>query len=44
LFELQFSGFCLLVAVFAWMGGKPFREHMKVFLLENFNPQENKST
>lgn len=44
LFELQFSGFCLLVAVFAWMGGKPFREHMKVFLLENFNPQDNKST
>ncbi|MDC1312049.1 hypothetical protein N8Z26_06300 [Burkholderiales bacterium] len=44
LFELQFSGLCVLVLVFAWMGGKSFREHMKVYLLENFNPQENKST
>ncbi|MBA4740958.1 MAG: hypothetical protein H2061_07710 [Burkholderiales bacterium] len=43
LFELQFSGICVLVSIFAWMGGKPFREHMKMFLLENFNPQENKS-
>lgn len=44
LFELQFSGICALVALFAWMGGKPFREHMKGFLFENFNPQKNKST
>ncbi|MDA1331253.1 MAG: hypothetical protein O3A65_02100 [Proteobacteria bacterium] len=37
LFELQFSGFCVLVAIFTWLGGKPFRQHMKSFLHENFN-------
>ena len=40
LFELQFSGICVLVAIFAWMGGKPFRKHMTVFLAENFNWKE----
>jgi hypothetical protein len=40
LFELQFSGICVLVAVFAWMGGKPFRKHMTVFLAENFKWNE----
>jgi hypothetical protein len=40
LFELQFSGICGLVAIFAWMGGKPFRKHMTVFLAENFNWKE----
>jgi hypothetical protein len=44
LFELQFSGICVLVAIFAWMGGKPFREHMRTFLFENFTSQEKKST
>ena len=37
LFELQFSGFCVLVVIFSWLGGKPFRQHMKSFLHENFN-------
>jgi len=40
LFELQFSGICVLVAIFAWMGGKPFRKHMALFLAENFNQKE----
>ena len=44
LFELQFSGICVLVAIFAWMGGKPFREHLKTFLFENFTSHEKKST
>ena len=44
LFELQFSGICVLVAIFAWMGGKPFRAHMKAFLFQNFTSQEKKST
>ena len=37
LFELQFSGFCVLVVIFSWLGGKPFRQYMKSFLHENFN-------
>ena len=28
-FELQYCGFCLLVALFAWLGGKPLREKIK---------------
>lgn len=31
-FELQYCGFCLLVAIFAWLGGKPIREKIKQLL------------
>ena len=31
-FELQYCGFCVLVALFAWLGGKPLREKIKQLL------------
>lgn len=31
-FELQFSTFCLLIAIFAWLGGRPFRQRMFALL------------
>ena len=31
-FELQYCGFCVLVALFAWLAGKPLREKIKQLL------------
>ncbi len=28
-FELQYCGFCVLVALFAWLGGKPIRQKIE---------------
>lgn len=36
LFELQFSGLCILVAIFAWLGGKPFRQRIQNLIIEAF--------